>query len=173
MSDEGESWLFDAAGEQSETLEAFKAKVERATDAQVKYRDWNGQTVLMKVAENHDWPELAAALIERGCDVNAKEEGAGNGNTALHYAGDRNRRETVRVLLEHGADPTIKNDDGDTAADITRLDNKKLAAYIDGAPALRAARGARPLRPPPRRPLSPQPPVPRAGFIPSSSDDSA
>ena len=173
MSDEGESYLFDAAQDRDETAEAFQAKLARSSDAQVKYRDENGWTVLFVMAMKHDWPELAAALIERGCDVNAKEEGAGNGNTALHYAGDRNRRETVRVLLEHGADPTIKNDDGDTAADITRLDNKKLAAYIEGAPALRAARAARPLRPPPRRPLSPQPPVPRAGFMPSSSDDSA
>ena len=127
------NWLYSAAV--AGTAEAFQAKLARSSDAQVKYRDENGWTVLFVMAMKHDWPELAAALIERGCDVNAKNK---YGNTALHYAGGYNRRETARVLLEHGADRTIKNKKGETAADMARQNgHADLAAYIDGAHAPR------------------------------------
>ena len=96
--------LFKAAGG-GKTADAFQAEVERATAAQLKYRNELGETVLMDMANWHDWPELAAALIKRGCDVNAKDN---DGITALHFAGCSNHRETARVLLEHGADRTIK-----------------------------------------------------------------
>ena len=90
--------------------------------------------MLMRMAHHHDWPEAAAALIGRGCDVNATN--ATNGYTALHYAGATNKRELVRVLLERGADRTIKLTDGDfagtTAADAARRnDHDDLAAAID------------------------------------------
>ena len=90
------------------TKEKFEAELERSTDAQVKYRHTDGNTVLIKMIKHHNWPELAAALIERGCDVNAKNK---IGLTALHMACFDNVRETVGVLLEHGADRTIKNKD--------------------------------------------------------------
>ena len=141
MSDEGESYLLDAAQDRNETAEAFQAKLARSSDAQVKYVGARGITVLQRLAMCHDWPELAAALVKRGCDVNAKDK---FGWTALHEAGKRNHRETVRVLIEHGADPTIKNAIGKTAAEFAREEgHDEIAAYIDGAPALRAARGAR------------------------------
>ena len=88
----------------------------------------------------YDWPEAAAAVIARGCEVNATIK---QGFTALHLAGHNNRPETARVLLEHGADRTIKTKYGDTAADLARSKgNDDLAAYIDGAPA-RPPRAAR------------------------------
>ena len=82
----------------------------------------------MVMAINHDWPEAAAALIERGCDVNATSE---DGDTALHFAGRWNHRETARVLLERGADRTIKNKDGKTAATyIERFTSATRLIYV-------------------------------------------
>ena len=64
------------------------------------------ETARVAAEEKIKADEAAAAITERGCDVNAK----GNfGYTALHCAGAYNRRETARVLLERGADRTIKN----------------------------------------------------------------
>lgn len=92
--------LFEAAFD-CKTAEAFKAELERATDVQVNFRDGNGSTVLNWMCFNHDWPEAAAALIKRGCDVNAKDN---DGFTPLHQAGQFNRRELASVLIEHGAE---------------------------------------------------------------------
>ena len=79
-------------------------------DAEVKYRGRDGfprtmwvarvpehdaGTVLMAMAYNHDWPEAAAALIERGCGVNAKDK---DGNTALHMACANGHEEIVAAL---------------------------------------------------------------------------
>ena len=42
-----------------------------------------------------------------------------HGNTALHIAANSSSREaTMSILLSHGADPSIKNLEGKTAADI-------------------------------------------------------
>ena len=40
--------------------------------AQVNYRDHAGCTVPFEMCLWHDWPQLAASLIDRGCDVNAQ-----------------------------------------------------------------------------------------------------
>ena len=135
----------------SPTEEEFIEVLERSTHAQVNERHgyayrgplYTRHTVLIGVAASHDWPKAAAALIKRGCDVNAKDT---SGYTALHYAGSNNRRETARVLLERGADRTIKDKVGKTAADYARkTSNYDLAAYIEGAPAPPLRAGASPL----------------------------
>ena len=84
----------------------------------------------MEMAFKHDWPKAAAAVIERGCGVNAQDR---IGWSALHFAGFHNRQETARVLLERGADRTIKNVNGESAADLAReCGHGSLAASIDG-----------------------------------------
>ncbi|KAL5289787.1 PLA2G6 family protein [Megaselia abdita] len=56
--------------------------------------------------------ETLQALIERGCDVNAKNF---DGRTALHVMVTRNRFECVVSLLAHDADIDIVDKDGNTA----------------------------------------------------------
>ena len=69
-------------------------------------------------------------LVERGCDVNATDY---QGRAALHHAARNNRRETARVLLERGADRTIKDTKGNTAAGFARQKgHEDIAAYITG-----------------------------------------
>lgn len=60
------------------------------------------------------YPEIAAYLIKAGADVNAVNPKAG---TALSFAAMFNRVALVDLLLAHGADPSLKDAQGLTAAD--------------------------------------------------------
>ncbi|WP_058533588.1 Dot/Icm T4SS effector AnkH/LegA3 [Legionella saoudiensis] len=62
--------------------------------------DEYGFTPLIECAITRQ-PKIAAELLARKVDVNAKDV---TGNTPLHWAVDNNDIEMVRLLLEHGAD---------------------------------------------------------------------
>ena len=49
---------------------------------------------------------VAALLLERGADVNAKGV---FGGTDLHWAAINGHKDTVEFLLAHGGDPTIRD----------------------------------------------------------------
>jgi ankyrin repeat protein len=49
-------------------------------------------------------PEFARLLVDRGAEVNAKDD---DGHTPLHVAVRAGREPTVRLLFEHGADPNV------------------------------------------------------------------
>jgi ankyrin repeat protein len=72
-------------------------------------------------------PTVASVLLAHGANVNQRGPG---GWTALDYAASRNDGAWVNWLLEHGADPSIKADDGlpaqarATSPDVRRLFNK-------------------------------------------------
>ena len=94
--------LFNAAG-YGKTAQAFKAELARATDAQLKYRDRDGDTVLNWMAVNHDWPELAAALIKRGCDDSvAMIKAAAMGTAFVEALGDLKAEQKALILKELG-----------------------------------------------------------------------
>lgn len=72
-------------------------------------------------------------MVEEGVNINAQDvEG---GFTALMKASNSGRPETVKFLLEHGADRTIKNENGDTALDLAspskRFRKKGYKSEID------------------------------------------
>ena len=114
------------------TEAGFAEALAAATDAQVKYVDEYGHTVVIWMLASYDWPDQVAALLARGVAVNATTN---VGFTALHYAGRDDRRASARVLLAYGADRTIENVGGDTAAaSARRCGNAEIAAYIDGYP---------------------------------------
>ena len=118
------------AAEDGETESNFLAVLRGCGAAEVAYKDKVGWTVLFEMAYSHDWPKAAAAVIERGCDVHAREKG----QTALHWAGGRNRMETARVLLEHGADRSLKDLLGRTAAEFAwENGHAAVAAFIEGS----------------------------------------
>lgn len=56
--------------------------------------------------------EVTRALIERGADVNARQEA---GFTPLHEAAGSGKLEFARLFLDHGADVNARTDDGKTA----------------------------------------------------------
>ncbi len=57
-------------------------------------------------------PDLTKFLIDSGVDLNAADV---QHKTALHYAVQENRLETVKMLLSNGADPFMPNKFGDDA----------------------------------------------------------
>jgi uncharacterized protein len=61
--------------------------------------------------------ESAALLLERGADVNARQQ---LGYTPLMGAAAAGRQDLVDLLLDHGADRSLVSEDGKTAADIAR-----------------------------------------------------
>jgi uncharacterized protein len=61
--------------------------------------------------------ELTRLLLERGAEVNAKQEG---NYTPLHSAAQNGQREMVELLLAYGADKTLVSRDGKRALDFAR-----------------------------------------------------
>lgn len=59
---------------------------------------------------------IAQVLINSGADVNA--EAYYTGDTPLHEASSRGKKDVVQVLLDHGADVNAKNNEGHTPLDI-------------------------------------------------------
>lgn len=64
------------------------------------------------------WGDLAMlnVLIKAGANINGKTNSK---ETALHKCGRWDRKEAAIMLLKLGADPSIKNNDGNIASDMT------------------------------------------------------
>ncbi len=58
------------------------------------------------------------ACMKRGMSVNAQDD---QGNTPLHYAYYQGGQDIVDRLIAYGADPGIRNNDGDTPSDVREI----------------------------------------------------
>ncbi len=56
--------------------------------------------------------------MKRGMSVNAQDD---KGNTPLYYAYYQGRQDIVDRLIAYGADPGIRNNDGDTPSDVREI----------------------------------------------------
>jgi len=78
-------------------------------------------------------PNTMRFILENGGDAYINRRGEFSGGTDLHYAALHNHDKVVDVLLEKGADPTIRANNGKTAAQwaggygYTELSNKLMA----------------------------------------------
>ncbi|XP_063406989.1 ankyrin repeat, SAM and basic leucine zipper domain-containing protein 1-like [Mytilus trossulus] len=79
-------------------------------------------------AAYHNHPDVASALIEGGCQINAY---GSNLWTALHWAADRGHEEMVYLLLGSGADPTKRGQRNELAAD--RAESPELKEMLHNA----------------------------------------
>jgi quinoprotein dehydrogenase-associated probable ABC transporter substrate-binding protein len=69
--------------------------------------------------------DIARGLIDRGAEVNAQSKG---GVTALMIAATHNSAPMIGLLMDAGADPSIKNNIGLTAADVAEKNGNLEAA---------------------------------------------
>jgi len=87
--------------------------------ASLEWVDKEGKTPLIVACMAPDRFILAKTLIELGAKVNAYRPGLHAG-TPLHHAAKRGLDHTVRLLLSHGANPLVRNDDGQTPLNVAR-----------------------------------------------------
>lgn len=86
-------------------------------------------------------------LLEKGASINQRQNEShpwvhewstrpmGSG-TSLFNAGSRGNQKSVEFLLAKGADPTVKDMEGDTAASLARYkDHQECASLIEAAEA--------------------------------------
>jgi ankyrin repeat protein len=70
--------------------------------------------------------EIVKAVLAAGADANAQQQA---GFRPIHEAGTRGDRHLAQLLIAHGADPSLPNDAGVTAADLAR--EKGHAEFAD------------------------------------------
>ncbi|OAP56492.1 hypothetical protein AYL99_09671 [Fonsecaea erecta] len=79
-------------------------------------------------AASYGLTETVRSLAEEGADLN--EQAGRYGGTALHAAVWRKRPEIVDILLDAGADPTIRDYNGATAAELSLFSGTKFYKRI-------------------------------------------
>lgn len=127
-------------------IDAAKILLDHGADPNVG--DRGGRTPL-HWAVAAGFPDIVELLLERGADPHARDN---IGNTPLHYAAEGHISETaemffelaprfgieypydpldnIRILLEYGADPTARNNDGQTPIDIALKNEKDEIAWL-------------------------------------------
>ncbi|XP_058208181.1 putative E3 ubiquitin-protein ligase XBAT35 isoform X2 [Rhododendron vialii] len=87
--------------------------------AGLEWVDKDGKTPLIVACMDPERFISAKTLIELGANVNAYRPGLHAG-TPLHHAAKRGLDHTVKLLLSHGANPLVRNDDGQTPLTVAR-----------------------------------------------------
>jgi uncharacterized protein len=95
-------------------------------DLDVHKRGLDGDTVLHAAVVRRSLKHVKL-FVGAGAQVNPTGD---LGNTPLHYAASFDVPEIATFLIEHGANPTIKNEFGQTALDIAELMERKSVAKV-------------------------------------------
>jgi ankyrin repeat protein len=86
------------------------------TGANVEYIEERDGWLPLHYAARWGDLKMMDLLIKAGANINGKTNSR---ETALHKCGRWDRKEAAIVLLKLGADPTVKNSDGNRASDMT------------------------------------------------------
>ncbi len=103
--------------------DTVSALLEQGADPDLK--EATGKAPLMMAAKN-GFRRIVTLLLEHDADINAIEDDeqrfgeVSSQMTALAYAVRGGHTAIVGILLGHGADPSLRNHDGETAFDIAR-----------------------------------------------------
>jgi ankyrin repeat protein len=81
----------------------------------------------MQAASSHDVTELSRLIEDPHCNINDQQ---GEGLTALMIAADRGFRHCVQLLGNAGADVTITDDRGRTAADFAASNGHNDVSHL-------------------------------------------
>jgi ankyrin repeat protein len=157
--------MFAARGD----LASIRTLLDAGADPNLEIPDWKGTA--LTIASTMGQPEIVEALLNKGADINHRDE---NSFTALHaavrdsdYGEERDQRAravaTVKVLLARGADPNARihqekptvraldevEFEGATpialAAEVNNLDAIKLLVDAGGNPNIATEHGTTPL----------------------------
>ena len=91
------------------------------------------QSFAIHVAVQSATDDVVSYLAQvRGADINHNP--GFQGNAPLHLAAMKGRLKAAKVLMQHGADPSLKNEDGQTPLDIARQQGRaELVKLLQGA----------------------------------------
>ncbi len=96
--------------------------------ASVNLLDMEGRTALL-YASTGAFPETVTLLLRRGAKLDIVDNG--EHFTALMFAAAEGHLNVVKVLMTHGADASLEDIDGDTAASFARKNgHNEVADYI-------------------------------------------
>jgi ankyrin repeat protein len=120
-------------------LDVVRFLVEKGAD--VNARDSDGQTALMYACRQrfNDVPDNSVAifLLDNGAEVNLRS--TKKGYTALMLASGAGNAELVRKMLEKGADPSIEDNFGVTAAEVAQETGKTAIVEMLSTPSTSGA----------------------------------
>ncbi|XP_076127548.1 tankyrase, TRF1-interacting ankyrin-related ADP-ribose polymerase b [Alosa pseudoharengus] len=108
-------------------LEVAEYLLEHGADVNAQDK---GGLIPLHNAASYGHVDIAALLIKYNTCVNATDKWA---FTPLHEAAQKGRTQLCALLLAHGADPTMKNQEGQTALDLATADDIR-ALLIDAMP---------------------------------------
>ena len=95
----------------------------------IEARDSDGSTPL-HCATWKGYPDVVAALLDAGADVNAVNQNEHWGTTPLHAAAHANQTVIAKLLLDHGADTKAKDMEGRTPMFHTTFHKAKAVAKL-------------------------------------------
>uniref|UniRef100_A0A3B3ZAA5 Poly [ADP-ribose] polymerase n=1 Tax=Periophthalmus magnuspinnatus TaxID=409849 RepID=A0A3B3ZAA5_9GOBI len=108
-------------------LEVAEYLLEHGADVNAQDK---GGLIPLHNAASYGHVDIAALLIKYNTCVNATDKWA---FTPLHEAAQKGRTQLCALLLAHGADPTMKNQEGQTALDLATADDIR-ALLMDAMP---------------------------------------
>ncbi|NEV63298.1 ankyrin repeat domain-containing protein [Thiorhodococcus minor] len=112
-------------------LHGHRDVVERLIQAgaEIDAADKGGYTAMMLAASNNH-ADVVQLLLERGAMVDHQE--STKGWTALIWAAKQGHAKSVAALLAGGADETLKDYEGNTAADWARQEHPEVLELLQG-----------------------------------------
>jgi len=119
LQDSEDSDAFEIKAEIEETLEqvlddGMRAFMEGGGKGIYRVGDPKDASTLLLIAAHHRDIESVEILLERGADINEKDE---YGRTPLHHAATIGNAEVIKILIDSGADTRAGDNDGDKPAD--------------------------------------------------------
>jgi ankyrin repeat protein len=90
-------------------------------------RDGTARVLVVLIAARNGNAECVQALLAAGIDVNA---GYAHDATALMWAAADGKDEAVRLLLSRGADPSVRDDRGESALSIAQREKQSATAAL-------------------------------------------
>jgi ankyrin repeat protein len=105
-------------------LDILRYLLDHGASASQKQENGFSPLIYLCRGDKGEHPEKIKLLLEHHAPVN---EVGPKGRTALHYAASAGFREVMEILLNHGADFTIRDDQGETPLHLAHR-NKKIAA---------------------------------------------